>query len=345
MSITLPGRAEIEAAAFRCWQNRGMAHGHDQADWFQAEQLLFLEANYDLVARYTLSDPSKSLIGATQPRRCRYCGLSEEQVTFRSVAHALPELIGNRSLISMDECDTCNSLFSRNLDDHLAKFLSLPLTLTQVKGKNGVRSFKLKSGGSRIDVADGVIHINQRSEDSLAHLDAGAEPGLEIATPSQQFVPLAVFKCLSKMGLAIMPIADLCNFCETIDWIRQTEHAKRADRFSGVASCYHSFLPGTMAPDFVWTRLWRRKSPGADLPFMLFVVVFANQALQIMIPGSLCDNHWVGTPVVLPPDPVFYGWDYDHGAPMRETIPLASAKKEPIYFSALYRGGSFAQAD
>jgi hypothetical protein len=37
-------------------------------------------------------------------------------------AHAFPEFIGNRELISNYECDICNERFSRTIEDHLAKY-------------------------------------------------------------------------------------------------------------------------------------------------------------------------------------------------------------------------------
>ena len=74
-------------------------------------------------------------------RKCRFCGKSVPQVTFKNVAHLMPEFMGNNNIISDFECDSCNTLFGRYGSD-LANFIGLSRTLSFSKGKEGIPKYK-----------------------------------------------------------------------------------------------------------------------------------------------------------------------------------------------------------
>jgi hypothetical protein len=74
-------------------------------------------------------------------RVCRFCNKKEPEVSFKKEAHMVPELMGNRNLVSDYECDKCNDLFSI-YEDALAKFLGIARTLSSSKGKEGIPTFK-----------------------------------------------------------------------------------------------------------------------------------------------------------------------------------------------------------
>ena len=87
-----------------------------------------------------------------------------------------------------------------------------------------------------------------------------------------------------------------------------------------------------MQPEIGWVRLLRRRSPDAELPYMLLVTQFRNAALQIMVPCCPLDNHWVGKKIQLPPYPVFYGYGYHWGEPAREVRDMSSPVRQSIPF-------------
>ena len=160
MPVIIPEHHKIETAAYYCHKLGGESHGHDQADWYQGEQLVLLDENYDVIADHRLRDDQKEFIGQKANRRCRYCGAAGP---FEMEAHAVPELIGNRAIISNEECDSCNQLFARNLEDHLGKMLNGVRTLSGITGKKGVPTLTTKDRHSRIEVRVG--HNNQAGTD------------------------------------------------------------------------------------------------------------------------------------------------------------------------------------
>jgi hypothetical protein len=91
-----------------------------------------------------------------KPRICRFCGKRDDEVTFKSVAHAIPEFIGNRCMISMNECDECNQFFANNAEDHLSKASAPMRTMSQVRGKKGIPTHKAKGDVLRVEVDEKV---------------------------------------------------------------------------------------------------------------------------------------------------------------------------------------------
>ena len=115
--------------------------------------------NYDMIARYKLAGGKKHRLGSCTPRRCRYCLRQEPATCFKKIAHAIPECLGNRTLISHDECDHCNDRFSQTIEDHLDKFTQPLRTVLGIKGKNGVPVFKSRDGKLRVELNAKARHF------------------------------------------------------------------------------------------------------------------------------------------------------------------------------------------
>lgn len=96
------------------------------------------EKNYNL-ERYN----RKTRIG--QKGKCRFCFKSSAKTTFRKSAHLIPELLGNKYLLSNFECDKCNELFS-TFEDSLASYLGAFRTLYGMKSRRRTPKFKDDKG-------------------------------------------------------------------------------------------------------------------------------------------------------------------------------------------------------
>ena len=71
--------------------------------------------------------PTKSKYINLKPKRertCRFCGLSFPETTFKKEAHLIPEMLGNKTLLSDFECDKCNHYFGVTFENHLANNFS-----------------------------------------------------------------------------------------------------------------------------------------------------------------------------------------------------------------------------
>src|ERR1700736_389326 len=85
--------------------------------------LQFYEHNYTTLMFRQLTGSRPIILGA-KPFRCRFCSGQPPERTFRKRAHAVSELLGNKVLRSLYECDACNERFS-TFEDDLAK-MTLP---------------------------------------------------------------------------------------------------------------------------------------------------------------------------------------------------------------------------
>ncbi len=175
-----------------------------------------------LGGRYMLLAQAKGSIGGAptflgSKGRCRYCGQTGPSF-FRTTAHAFPEALGNKWVISLDKCDACNRIFSK-FDDSLVKAVSPFLTLGGVKGKsNKVRQTGRSAGDSVISRRGGPdgagISMSSGNADPAEHVSVTLQGALQIATPvaGVPFMPRNAYKALVKMAIALLPDEELDNY-------------------------------------------------------------------------------------------------------------------------------------
>ena len=165
------------------------------------------------------------------------------QVEFTKLAHALPEFLGNLSIISMNECDGCNDYFGKRCDDHLSKVTMLPRTLTGFPRKNGPKStFKSKdeslrtdAGGHKVDIRVPQSHsvvICSLKENYQTTCRYGATPGRK---------PTYRFRRRWPWSRSPAPCAQKkSSQCQgAIDWVRR----RRQQQFSSFPVSF-AFTPG-----------------------------------------------------------------------------------------------------
>ncbi len=234
-------------------------------------------ANFPLVAerRIRLSDHQKD-----ETRRCRFCSRSKPEATFRNTAHAIPEFLGNKSLISMNECDACNKELADKYEDHLSKWFGPMRTVSQMPGKRGVPTYKDINGRTRIEMGkDGLRFtvVNDKLMDSLDR-DGPLSFSLPVDTPSQPHVPLCAAMALVKMACSISPFNKSPSVQPAIDWLM----GKAQARVQGFPVLY-SFTPGPNPYHTGNVMLLRRKVDEA-IPYLWCIVASTNYRFQFFVP-------------------------------------------------------------
>jgi hypothetical protein len=84
------------------------------------EVITFYETHYGLLGSWLLRPGDKIMLGDKKKRVCRFCGKSPPDVTFKKVAHAIPELLGNKSIESAYECGEGAILLEKGVGMHPA---------------------------------------------------------------------------------------------------------------------------------------------------------------------------------------------------------------------------------
>jgi hypothetical protein len=249
-------------------------------------------------------------LGDKDNRKCRFCGKQKPEVTFNNVAHAIPEFVNNKRLIAYYECDDCNSKFSKLLESHMANYMNLYHTLSQVRGKNGVPSFKSNKKKSRIDITTSNIQMESHEDDDIFEIDEKNNT-IKITGTRATYIPIAIYKCLTKMALTIMPENELNNFKHTLDWINEEDHSVSKYNLKSLIALF-SFAPGPKPFDFVTCELFKRRPDHKKtVPYMLFLLAYGNYTFQIYLPLCKEDLKFVGGnfEMIYIPTPIDMGLD------------------------------------
>lgn len=122
---------------------------------------------------------------------------------FQKKAHAIPEFLGNHRIISYEECDECNDFFAKTAEDNLAKILTLHNTVSAVRVKNGVPTYKPRSEEFRIGYIEGK-GLDVRATKDFYQIDEERKI-LHIESESKPYIPCEAWRCFVKMALSLMP--------------------------------------------------------------------------------------------------------------------------------------------
>jgi hypothetical protein len=253
-----------------------------------AAALAFYNENYRAPVWAHLTGPRKVRVGKRNPQNCRYCRRCTPEVSFKKTAHTFPEMIGNRFLISCDECDSCNELFSRTVEDNFAKVTGLQRTASRVKGKGGVPNFKSNDGVTRWETKNGHAHIQALADDAGISVDEEKKE-LKFEAVRPPYHPRMAYKCLVKMALAVMPDADLPYYTRALDWLLIEK--PEADPYKISCPVILSFVNGETPFPCITYGLLRRKGVGSICPFYIFLVAWSHYMYQIVVPFSAMDSH------------------------------------------------------
>lgn len=264
----------------------------------------FYRRNYRGACAFHLSDDSARIILEDAVKhRCRFCGREAPEVSFRLVAHALPELLGNKKLFSRYECDTCNSFFGCGIENDYGHWSKPMRTLTGRKGKNGVPT--LKGGGDtgwRIERKNNHFHINAGEDEHNRPFVASEDHRvIDFALKCDPYRPMAVHKAFVKMALSILPEAELPNFRQALAWIMNPSHQEEVPI---LAPALVTFTPGPAPIDGITVGVICRKEDAPDVvPYAFIMLAYGHESFQVILPSPERDAVLEGEEFILPPFP------------------------------------------
>jgi hypothetical protein len=293
------------------------------------QQIEYFNKYYSIIRGFHFNVNKKYFIGDKANRICRYCGKTKLDTTFSNVAHAFPEFVGNKLLFSNDECDCCNEHFSNNIENHFANFLGLGRTISQIAGKRGIPSYKTKDKLSRIDITQKGIEVNS-SIDNEIFIEDEKNKSFKIIGYQEPYIPVAVYKCLTKMAISVMPSDELQHFQETLKWLFNPDHSQYI--FKPLYLIF-SFIPGINPFKFITSYLVRKKEESFLAPYLYFILAFNNYFFQIYVP-TVKDKILNGVTTSVMPFPIPFDKNYKYGSPRHwiedfsSYIPLKNQKME-----------------
>jgi len=239
-----------------------------------------LRAKYDIIAfnestRHKIGEPDKS------KRVCRFCNKKSDEVTYRKIAHSVSEALGNKKIITNDECDACNEKFGTGIENDLVLYLNLYRNVFGIKGKNGIpklkgKNFEIQNSG------DGKIEINHflnEEEEKDPNFD---DFKVKLET-HQNIVVQNIYRTLAKYALSVIDRQYLENFQDTIRWINQEFDSEKLPKIAMLTS-YELF---SHHPQLVVYKLKKEEN---NLPYAVAEFRFTFLTFVYIIPFSSRDN-------------------------------------------------------
>lgn len=193
------------------------------------------------VAQITI-DPaasgSKTYLPSVSPGVCRFCGRTAPAVTFRKDAHALPATLGNRYLLSREECDECNEAGSV-LEDDLAKRMTVARVMSRIAGRSGGVKHRFGDRPSFIesDPKNNLLIVDRTEGDDSLHVRRTRQ-GLRYIIKVPKHRPLNAIRAVARIGFMLAHHADLPHWDHVRRWIRREVSWPHAFMHEG-------FIPGT----------------------------------------------------------------------------------------------------
>ena len=249
------------------------------------EQMKVIDLVYETKYFIGMHDNMKNL-KPKRERTCRFCGKSYPEVTFKKDAHIVPELIGNKKLLSDFECDNCNWKFGQ-FENDLANFLGPFRTFANLAGKNGIPKYKSADKELTIELApDSVFDVRMKD---FSYIENNIkferkDKILKIQSKSNPYTPLNVFKSLLKSAVSFVDKGDLKYLSDTFKFLMDDDFEIDSSA-NFIITIHQYFIPGEIksSPFIIYYRK-QENLKNYPAPSMAFVFYIKNTVIQLFVP-------------------------------------------------------------
>ncbi len=237
-----------------------------------------LKRTYEI---YAFDESTKSSVGehVKSQRVCRFCGKANGEVIFKKVAHSISEALGNKKIITNDECDSCNERLGTGIEQDLIHYLDLYRNFFKVKGKRGVPKLKGKNFEMEHKEAWEIRHFLTEEEMS----DPDRDPFKFRINTSEKIATQNIYRALVKYALSVIDRDLIPHFKDTISWINGTTSADQLPRVA-VLTGYGAFAAHPKL------ALYVRKTEDQALPYAVAEFRFTFLTFAYIIPMTSKDS-------------------------------------------------------
>ena len=271
------------------------------------KSLQFYAQNYTPLMFAGLGSGNKTIVLGSEPFECRFCGGKPPKRTFIKRAHAVSELLGNKILESLYECDDCNKRFSK-FEDDLGKMTLPTRSIGGVIGKNGIPKLVAGTRGAgrktKMEFKDGGLHVSHDAGD-IGFVDDEATKTLTLTYVEHPYRPLGAYKALSKSAFTLLPADELGHFPELRQWLLQADLTTDRVYARGAHICYTTFVQAFQPFKQPIVCLLKRNSK-IDAPYLSFFIATGNVSYQIFLPCPSQDAHLQGKTITIPAFPHYF---------------------------------------
>ena len=150
-------------------------------------------------------------------RVCRFCGKSMPEVSFKNVAHAVQDALGNKLLFCYEECDDCNHNLAP-VENEFRVLMDFRRSIYRIPRKETSKAAKV--------VGKDFILLPDAEGDPQLYIMKEALAGKDLTRPfvhhfelKEPVVNEQIYKALCKMVIDMLPSSELSHFKNTVCWI------------------------------------------------------------------------------------------------------------------------------
>lgn len=278
------------------------------------EFIAFYEKYYQVKIHKSFLPGEKTYLGNQENQKCRFCGGTKPDVSVRKEAHAIPEAIGNKSLFTRYECDTCNQAFGLGCENDFGNW-SLPMrTISRICGKSGIPTIKQGPNGIfRVEGHPEGLNLSVDEADGFLENDGGNQL-LKLHLRRGPYRPQMVVKALIKMALSIVPEDEIPNFQQAIEWIRPNN---TTTMMVAPTPFIYTFVSGPVTNDRITIAILTRNNDEFVVPYSFLILRYGHEMLQIAIPSPERDVQHYAKKMEIKPFPIL---DNTNGNNQQNTI-------------------------
>ena len=236
-------------------------------------------------------------------------------------AHAIPELLGNKSLFTKYECDSCNQMFGTGIENDHGTWSKPMRTIARIVGKKGAPSIKGgRDGQWRIQSTADRLEVLQGRRDSVMQHDRENKL-LVFEIPRDPYTPAAVLKSFMKIGLSVLPTDEVTNYSDLLAWVSTPDHKLK---FLSDHAIIHTIVPGPRIRNLLSVATFRRKTSDLEVPHITLILHCGNELFQVPMVRAKRDSKLAGKAISMPIWPHPYERTSTFGLVYRNTLDLTS---------------------
>lgn len=239
--------------------------------------------------KYSLISSSNSFKEDFQGyKKCKFCKEEEPKVSFKNTPHIIPELLGANNFVYLNECDECNSTFSK-YESHLAVFLRPYLTLNNVKGKKRTPEFHSRKDDKETITEiistkeqEREMYFNQNMDDF--EIDE-TNKVIHVTFRKSPFKPLSVYKALARVAVSLLPEFQMPFYEHVCKWLKSNN-----DEFINFfPHCFITIMTRRKfrEPLALLYKANELVRSNEEYPDLALILGFANVVVQIFVPYSV----------------------------------------------------------
>lgn len=212
---------------------------------------------------------------------CRFCGKNKKEVHFSNICHAIPEFLGNKLIITKNECDDCNHYYGETIESDLGKFTSPIRTIAHVKGKNRIPIYKdVTNNKNTAKFLNGILYVEN---DNMVTIDRKNKK-LCFNFKTEKVIPANVYKSLVRIALNCLPKKYFYQF-KNLKWLNSREKLELDNLYTNI---FFRIVPNI--PKMCNIFLFIRKKNVENVPYCQMVLQSNNSFYQVILPFLNEDN-------------------------------------------------------